>query len=63
MTIYVLYILTGEIQVLGCSTSQQAVEAEKQAVINRWEEDLHRTPLVWIESCEITNQFYEFIGD
>jgi hypothetical protein len=63
MTIYVLYILTGEIHALGCSTSRQTVEAERQAVINRWKEDFCRTPMVWIESCEITNEFYEFVDD
>ena len=60
MTIYVLYILAGETQALGCSTSRQAVEEEKQAVINRWKENLHRTPIVWIESCEVNNTFYDF---
>lgn len=63
MTIYVLYILNGESHALGCSTSRQAVEKEKQAVINRWKKNLHRVPNVWIESCEITNEFYEFIND
>ena len=60
MTIYVLYILTDEAHALGCSTSRQAVEAEKQAVINRLKEDFHRFPMVWIESCEVNNTFYDF---
>lgn len=63
MTIYVLYILTDESHALGCSTSRQAVEAEKQAVINRWKKNLRRTPNVWIESYEITNKFCDFIND
>jgi len=57
MTIYVLYILTDEVHALGCSTSRQAVEAEKQKVINRWKKNLHRTPNVWIESHKVDNTF------
>jgi len=60
MIIYVLYILTDEAHVLGCSTSRQAVEAEKQIVINSWKKNLHRTPDVWIESRKINNNYCDF---
>lgn len=57
MTIYVLYILTDEAYALGCSISRQAVEAEKQKIINNWKKNLHRTPNIWIESRKVDSTF------
>ena len=60
MIIYVLYVLGDEPYALGCSTSRQAVEAEKKAVINRYKKNLNRIPNVWIESHQVNNSFCEF---
>lgn len=60
MKVYFLQLLGDELYTLGCSLSRESVEKAKKKVIDNYKRNLNRKPNIWIECCEINENYYDF---
>lgn len=60
MKVYFLQLLGDELYTLGCSLSRESVEKAKEEIIDNYKRTLNRTPNIWIECCEINENYYDF---